>query len=189
MLNLRNDKESGMFKRVILAVALTLLAGCTSKSEKALMDVYEKNRTYHKLLLKTEKIQFYENNESRVLVTATYLQDPAADEKQEDEVFVVGINTDGAIPQGLNEGEFSVTLEGKPAKSITPLEKNSPYLKHISFVSDWTQFSLVRFAHIDKKRFTLVFTSKTYGKGTLSFSKVAKYVTEKKSFTSKSKSF
>jgi len=184
MLNFRKDKESCMFKIVILATLLTLLMGCTSsKSEEALMRVYEKNKIYHKQLLKTEKIQLYVDNVTKVLLTATYLYEPARDKKQtNDEVFIVGIYADEYSSQGLNKGEFNVTLEGKDAKSVKPLDKNSPLLKDISFISEWSHYYLVRFSYIDKKSFKLTLSSQTYGKGSLHFAKVAKYVLTKKSF-------
>lgn len=164
-------------------MVVTLLTGCTSKEEKALMQVYEKNKTYHKLLQKTEKIQLYQDKVSKVLLTATYLTSPAKEKQvRKDEVFVVGFYAEGEEQEGLGGENFSLTLDGKSAKSMKVLDKKSKYLKNISFNSEWNQYYLLHFPYTSKKSFKLILESKAYGKGILHFSKVAKYVLTKKGF-------
>ncbi len=170
-----------MLKMVTTMLALALIVGCTSKEEKALIKDYETHKVYHKYLQKTEKIQLYENSVTKVLLTATYLYKQTAKKNQnKDEVFVVGLYTEET--ESLISPELSLTLDGKTFKSIKVLEKNSPYLKDISFKSEWMQFYLVHFAHTNKKDFKLTLESSHYGKGTLHFAKVAKYVLTKKGF-------
>ena len=67
-------------------------------------------------------------------------------------------------------------------KSIKKLNANDPILKDISLVSEWSQFYLVTFPHFEKKRFYLMFDSVFYGKGTLEFAKVSKFVFTKEAF-------
>lgn len=166
-----------MFKIVSVTMTLLLLAGCTSKDEKALMEVYEKNKTYHKQLIKTEKIQLYEDGITKVLLTATYLYDAKRDKKQQkDEVFIIGMRVDTDISDGLRSNAFKLTLDGVAPKSIKPLKKQSPLLKEISFTSEWSRFYLVHFPYMEKKSFKVIVSSDRYGKGTLNFAKVAKYV-------------
>jgi len=170
-----------MLKMVTTILALALLVGCTSKEEKALMKVYETNKSYHKLLQKTEKVQLYENNVTKVLLTATYLYEQSVEKNQKkDEVFVVGFYAEET--ESLNPTDFLLTLEGKKHKSIKQLDKDSPYLKDLSFRAEWMQFYLVHFPHTNKKSFKLVLSSNYYGKGSLHFAKVAKYVLTKKGF-------
>ena len=141
------------------------------------MQVYEKNKTYHKLLQKTEKIQLYEDKVTKILLTATYLNSPEKEKQQKkDEVFVVGFYAEEEESGGLGGGNFSLTLDGKSPKSMKVLDKKSKYLKHISFVSEWNQYYLLHFPYTSKKSLKLTLESKTYGKGDLHFSKVAKYV-------------
>ena len=171
-----------MFKLSImlfsLALLITLLTGCTSKEEKALLKVYDKNKIYHKQLIKTEKIQLKVDHITKVLLTATYITEPS--KKKTDEVFIVGIYIEESDVQSFMKEGFSLTLNGKKPKSIKALDENSKQLKGISFVSAWSQFYRVHFPHTSKKSFSLVIKSDLYGKGTLSFAKVAKYVFEKK---------
>jgi hypothetical protein len=166
-------------KSILLFLLLSLLfTACTSKEEKALLKMYDKKKNYHKQLLKTEKTQLKVGNITKVLLTATYISEPT--KKKNDEVFIVGIYIEESDVQSFMKEGFSLTLGGIKAKSIKALKEHSKQLKDISFVSEWSQFYKVRFPHTAKKRFSLVLKSDLYGKGTLDFAKVAKYIFEKK---------
>ena len=171
-------------RNIILTLsAIALLLGCTSKEEKALMQAYEKNKSYHKQLQKTEKIQLYDGLVTKVLLTATYLYEPnyQKDDKR-DETFIVGVYLEESEIQTFNQEGFSLTLNGNMHKSIKKLEKGDKRLKNISFVSEWSHFYLVTFPHTSSKSFKLIFKSDRYGEGELHFAKVAKYVLTKKVF-------
>jgi hypothetical protein len=186
--------------------AMTLLTGCVSKEEQKLMYTFEKHKNYHKRLIKTEKVQLYEGDFTKVTLTATYLnrnsrakegeedsfvnyinpfeifEDREKRMPKEDERFIVGIYIDD---ENIGEDEvydFDLTLNGNEPKSIKPLEKSDPRLKDISFVSEWSQFFYVVFPHVKAERFNLTFESEQYGKGILDFAKKAKFVYTKKAF-------
>jgi len=169
-----------MLKSLSYVLVFILLNACTSKEEKALIKVYEKNKIYHKQLQKTEKIQLKQEGITQVLLTATYLYNPK--KKKADEVFIVGFYAEESEIQNFTKEGFSLLLNGKNVKSIKVLEKNSPKLKDISFVSDWSTFYLVHFPYTAQKRFKLTLISDNYGKGSLHFAKVAKYVYTKKGY-------
>jgi len=171
-------------RNIILTLsAIALLLGCTSKEEKVLMQAYEKNKSYHKQLLKTEKTQLYDGLVTKVLLTATYLYEPSYQkEDKRDETFIVGVHIEESEIQILNEGGFSLTLNKDVPKSITKLKEDDKRLKNISFISEWSQLYLVTFPHTSSKDFKLIFNSELYGKGELHFAKVAKYVLTKKAF-------
>jgi len=157
--------------------AIVLLAGCTSKEEKAFMQAYEKNKSYHRQLQKTEKTQLYDGSTTKALLTATYLYSPGFQkEDKRDEVFIVGVYLEDNTVQNFNQNGFSLTLNGNIPKNIQKLPKGHPDLKDISFVSEWNQFYLVTFPHESSKSFRLIFKSDSYGKGELYFAKVAKYM-------------
>ena len=161
-------------------LVLFLLSACTSKEEKALITVYEKNKIYHKQLQKTEKTQLKQEGITQVLLTATYLYNHKM--KKADEVFIVGFYAEESEIQNFTKEGFSLLLDGKNIKSIKVLEKSSPELKNISFVSDWSTFYLVHFPHTAQKIFKLTLISDNYGKGSLHFSKVSKYVYTKNGY-------
>ena len=187
-----------------MALFIALLAGCTSKEEKALMEAYEKKKSYHQQLQKTEKTQLYDGLITKALLSATYLNEQNSDkEYKPDEVFIVGVyieedieseddnesNDSDMIEESKKSEEksfhqegYSLTLNGKIPKSIQVLEADDPLLKHISFVSEWNYFYLVTFPHVARKSFKLTFKSELYGKGELHFAKVAKYVLTKEAF-------
>jgi len=164
-------------------ILAALLTGCTNKEQTELLSKYEKNRHYHKQLLKTEKVQLYDGNLTKVALTATYLNDNTATDnnQSEDERFIVGLYVDDEIEE-MHAFDFNLTLNGEEPKQIMPVPYDDAQLKDISFVSDWSRFYLVRFPHVDAKRLKLVFESATYGKGELDFAKRAKYTFTKRAF-------
>jgi len=169
-----------MLKSLSYVLVFILLHACSSKEEKALIQVYEKNKIYHKQLQKTEKIQLKQEGITKVLLTATYLYD--AKKKKSDEVFIVGFYAEESDIQSFTKEGFSLVLHGKKAKSIKRLEQGSPELKDISFVSEWSTFYLVHFPYTSQKKFKLTLLSEHYGRGSLYFAKVAKYVYTKKGY-------
>lgn len=147
------------------------------------MQSYSENIQYHKFLQKTEKIQLYDENITKAMLTATYLYTPNYEKNDaRDEVFVVGIHLDDQVFEKLDTQGYALTLNGKTAKEVKVLSLEDERLKDISFVSEWGSYYLVTFPHIKSKKVTLVFTSEVYGKGVLHFAKVAKYVLTKQSF-------
>lgn len=172
-----------MVKFTITFIAIVLLLGCTSKQESDLMQAYDEKITYHKRLQKTEKIQLYDGNVTKAMLTATYLYTQNFEKKDtRDEVFIVGIHLEDEELDGIEEGDYSLTLNGQKAKEAVMLDLNDERLKENSFVIEWGSYYLVTFPHVESKNFTLVFKSAAYGEGVLHFAKVAKYVLSKEVF-------
>ena len=169
-----------MIKSLLSIVILIFFSSCTSKKTKALLQSYQKNKNYHNLLQKTEKVLLKDANMTKVLLTATYIYN--AKKKDKDEVFIIGFYNEESEVQSFNQSGFSLTLNGKKEKSIKVLKKENPLLKDISFVSQWSSFFLVHFPHTSKKSFNLVLKSDLYGNGSLHFAKVAKYIFTKEAF-------
>lgn len=82
-----------MLKLGILFIVMGFLSGCTTSKEKALMQSYQQKVDYHKQLQKTEKIQLFENNATKAVLTATYLYEPNFKKyDRRDEQFIVGVH-------------------------------------------------------------------------------------------------
>ncbi|MDD3592004.1 MAG: hypothetical protein PHO65_05150 [Sulfurovum sp.] len=162
---------------------MLLLAACSSKTDDSLSDHLEKNKTAYKHLQKTEKVQLYDHNITKALLTATYLYPSGkkSGSKENDEMLIVGLYLDEQEGNGIGR-EYLLTLDGEKPKSILPLPKESPYLKEIPFVTAWNSYYLVTFPHTPCKKFTLLFESSRYGKKTMPFSKAAKYVESQEAF-------
>jgi hypothetical protein len=163
-------------------VSALLLAGCTRSGEAELLSHYEKNKRYHRHLLKTEKVQLYDGNLTKVALTATYLDGPSQEHnRSKEERFIVGLYIDDTLPEDTPY-DFNLTLEGISPNRVERLAAWDKRLKEISFVSDWTNFFLVSFPHMQKNRFRLIFESGIYGRGELLFTKKAKYTFTKRAF-------
>ena len=172
-----------MLRSSISFIVIVLLFGCTSKKEQELMQAYSDKINYHKLLQKTEKTQLYENNVTKVMLTATYLYTPSYEKNDtRDEVFIVGMHLEDEESVYPASQEYTLTLNDQAAKEVKGLALDDERLKDVSFVSEWGSYYLVTFPHVNSKKITLVLDSELYGKGILNFAKVAKYVLTKKSF-------
>lgn len=163
-----------MLRLMIVLTGIVLLLGCTSKEEIELMKAYTKNINYHKQLQKTEKIQLYENNVTKVMVTATYLYTQTHDKNDtRDESFILGIHRDADVSE---DSDYRLLLNGIGVKEMQALSVDDARLKELSFISQGGEYYLVTFPHVKRKKITLIFESDRYGKGELHFAKVAKYV-------------
>ena len=172
-----------MVRSCLSFIAIALLLGCTSKQETDLIQGYSEKVTYHKQLQKTEKTQLYQDNVTKVMLTATYVYTQNFENNDtRDEVFIVGLSMEGKASGSLNSEGNTLTLNGKTAKEIKALSLNDERLKDVSFVTPWSSYYLVTFPHESNKKITLLFESKRYGKGELHFAKVAKYVLTKEAF-------
>lgn len=172
-----------MLKLSISLIAIVLLIGCVSKNEKDLMDSYSQKINYHKQMQKTEKTQLYQDDETKVMLTATYRYTPNFENNDtRDEVFIVGVHLNHKAFGNIESHEYNLTLNGQPPKELERLNLSDDRLKDLSFVTQWSDYYLVTFPHESNKDITLVYEHKKYGKGTLHFAKVAKYVLNKEAF-------
>ncbi len=171
-----------MRNQLLLFAVSILMVACSSKEEQHFFKIYEKNKVYHTKLLKTEKTKLSDANNTAALLTATYLFTETSDlNDTRPEKFVVGLYQEDE-EGSFENGDYNLTLNGTAPQSFKSLSKNDPLLKTISFNSEWTSFYLFTFPHSKAKNFKLVFAHKEYGKGSLPFSKVAKYTLTKTPF-------
>ena len=180
-----------MLRLFLGLIVIALFVGCSSKKEQALLNSYKENIKYHKHLQRTEKAELRDANTSIAILTATYMYTPSFEKNDtHEEVFIVGISFEEPEVSTLNfdknsisddVNEYTLTLNGKKATKVVRLNENDKRLKGISFITDWGEYYEVTFPHAGK-RFSLLFENKIYGKGTLNFAKVAKFVYTKKGF-------
>lgn len=173
-----------MFRLFMGLCVIALLVGCSSKEEKALLKSYADNTVYHKYLQYTEKAELYDGDEKKIMVTATYLFKPNFEKKDNrPEKFIVGVSfndsDDGSIrfsQENNSSRDYTLTLLNKSAQKVEKLSLKDPRLKGISFITQWGEYYEVTFPHTDKKHFNLRLAHPKYGKKTLPFAKVAKFV-------------
>ncbi len=174
------NKGGTMHNIIFIVIVAACLAGCTQKEEIVLMQEFEKHKTYHKHLSKTEKVQLYNSaGETKALLVATYLFTQVSYKKDErEEVFIVGISAEDGTKDGFMKSDYVLTLNGRPPKNIQKISYKEAKMKDISFVTEWGEYYVMAFPHVESKSFDLVFESKDYLKGVLHFAKAAKYVLE-----------
>lgn len=164
-------------------LALFMLSACASKKEIDSMRVYTKNNTYYKQLIKTEKMQLYDKNVTKALLTATYVHIRSFDKKDtRNENFIIGLYLEDESKQSLDSKKYRLTLNAKVPHEVKELSLDDSRLKDLPFVTEWGRYYLVSFPHVESKSFSLVFESELYGKGELKFAKVAKYILTKEAF-------
>ncbi len=171
-----------MSKIIMVFMILVFFSACSSKKEKVLMQVHQQKTQYYKNLQKTEKVRLYDANNTKVTLTATHIYVPMLSKNDKrNEVFIIGIYFEDQEMDETTISIYTLKLNGKLALSTKTLQKNDKRLKDISFVTAWANYYLVTFPHTKSKKLNLVFKSKKYGKGTLYFAKVGKYVLSKES--------
>ena len=187
MLNFSLIKGVCMLRLFLGLLAIALFVGCSSKEEQSLMNSYAQKTQYHKHLQYTEKAELFEGEDSKVVVTATYLFTPNFKKKDKrPEKFIIGVTFDDPDASRLSftkgNANYTLTLNNKSAKKVEKLALNDKRLKGISFVTEWGEYYEVTFPHVNGKRFALVLKHPKYGSKALHFAKVAKFVYTKKGF-------
>lgn len=153
-----------------------IIVGCSSKEATELEKEYKAKKYSYKLLQNTERVQFKEDNVTKILLTATYInRDNFNNRKHFDEIFLIGLYDGDEEVGSLKTKRLSLELNGIAPTKITPLEKGNSRLKHISFISAWNQFYEVHFKYVEASKLTLKIKSNHFKNKILSFSKVARY--------------
>jgi hypothetical protein len=205
---LKRQEGVAMQRWLTAATAVLVLFGCASVEEKELMRHYQKEKRYHKALLKTEAVTFKNQDGTAALsVTATYLEKPSdtskgslspeeenaiasffglfkpkdvQKEKKIPERFIIGLHSEEYDTDGLVSGEVAFELNGKKPLRITPISPHDKRLKTLSFITDWGTYYLVVFPHASERmHLDVTFNGETKK---MYFTKRAKFVYTKRAF-------
>jgi len=178
-----------MIKNILLVAAALLVSGCSSKYETEMSKAFDDNIIKNTQLLKSEKLTFTEDNETKLVLSVTYLNGPQslADEDEElKEAFIIGIyQTADVSVTGLRGRDQNLTLnipypkteevftraelrERRKGITVLPstfreLSHQDPLLKDIPFVNNWTKYYFVEFPHTTRKKFSLIFQNRQFG--------------------------
>ena len=195
-----------MIRYIILLGLMLLSMGCNSKNEIAMTKSLEQMSSIGKVMQKTEKISINDGNETKVFLTATYLngEESLVDEKDRvREKFIIGlyladninpenlINADQNltinIPYPESDKEFSRKERIKRNKGldklpllVKKLSPDDPMLKNIPMVNSWSSYYYVEFPHSKKDHFSLTYQNKIYGKIPMKKKKAVKSKKKKK---------
>jgi hypothetical protein len=182
-----------------------VLSNCSFKNEKKMENSFNKHLISQKKLQKSEKIKISQGGETKISLTATYLNGYKSltdkDEKLR-EKFIVGIYQSNDVQAiGLKSNEQNLTLHVQYPKtenslsyeeerarragydalpiSIVEIASNSSLLQNIPLVNSWSKYYYVEFPHTYKVQFSIIFQNKQFGSGrkyNLDFAKNKKYL-------------
>ncbi len=183
-----------MFKKIVVAVfAAFLLMGCSTYNA---FDMFKKDESYEKALRETKNAQILNSLETKIKITATYLNPLYPSEYKDAEYFFVGVyipdDYDGKkestlfnkeyklymqnlakserLPAGANPKERY--LEASKIEFIEKKEQNLLY-KKMPHTDNWSRYYIVSFPKQEGDGpLTLKLSSPTYGEAKLSFPRV-----------------
>jgi len=194
-----------LYNLVIYVVLVGILSSCSFKNEKKMQNSFDKHLISQKKLQKSEKIKISVAGETKIALTATYLNGyKSLTDKEEElrEKFIIGIyQSSDAYAIGLRGQEQNLTLHlqypktddkltrdeeivrrtGYDAIPITMVEiaSNSSLLQNIPLVNSWSKYYYIEFPHTYDKQFSLIFQNSQFSLGQkfgLNFAKNKKYL-------------
>jgi len=180
-----------MYRLSIILFVVIFFIGCSSKHEVKLDRALDNTIVVDRHIQKTEKITIRDENETKILLTASYLNAEESfedDDNRINEKFIIGLyRADGikdadlisdeqnltihiAYPKPTKRDHFTRKERKKRAKGVSRLPlvvKRLPHsdklLKDMSFINNWSSYYLVEFPHSINKRFYLTYQNKTHG--------------------------
>jgi len=197
--------KSKLYYSLVYIILVVLFFGCSFKNEKKMQKDFDKHLISQKKLQNSEKIKISENGETKVALTATYLNGLNSLKDKNGKIkekFIIGLYQSNDVPiLGLKSNEQNITLHiveargdrdlsdeeernrraGYNSLPITAIEinSNSKLLQNIPFINSWSKYYFVEFPHTDNKQFSVIFQNKQFASGrkySLNFAKNKKYL-------------
>jgi len=199
-----------MFKNIfhhiiVYMILVGLLSSCSFKNEKKMQKSFDKHLISQKKLQKSEKVKISKNGETKIALTATYLNGyKSLTDKDETlrEKFIVGIYHSSDIDNlGFKSREQNLTLHVQYPKTdrelsreeeiirrrgydalpiiVIEIASDSSLLQNIPLVNSWSKYYYLEFPHTYDKQFSLVFQNSQIALGqkyNLNFAKNKKYL-------------
>lgn len=135
-----------MYKTLSISLLITTLVGCSSTTA---LKHFDKNELEVKALQYTKNADLIINNEQKVLLWGTYLNN--IDIKRfnsKDESFLVSIYFVNQENQDLNKNVYSFTLNEQKAQSVEEIKITDKKYKDILFKNTWGKYYLIKFDNI-----------------------------------------
>ena len=190
--NKKSNEGYTMSKAILLSIAMVLIfVGCGSKKEKSLGYSLEQRLVLDKNMQKTEKVTIRDVNETKITLTASYLNsiESLSDKHHRvTEKFIIGLYQVGGVsdealindnqqltinvayPEPTKGEEFNKKERKERAKGmdklpiiVKRLSQNDPILKNRVLVNSWSSYYYAEFPHSIKEKFTLTYQNKIYG--------------------------
>lgn len=145
-----------MYKTLSLSILSTIFIGCSSTTA---LKHFDKSEIETKAMQYTKKADVIINNEQKVLLWATYLNNTNIKEfESKDEVFITSLYFVESDTQDIKENGYSFLLNEQKTKSIEEISPNDKLYKEILSKNTWGKYYLVKFhqlKHSEKLTLTL----------------------------------
>lgn len=145
-----------MYKTLYISIISTIFIGCSSTTA---LKHFDKSELETKAMQYTKKADVIINNEQKVLLWATYLNNTDIKEfTSKEEVFVTSLYFVEEDTQDINENGYSFLLNEKKANSIEEIQGDDELYKDILSKNTWGKYYLVKFNQekdVDKLRLKL----------------------------------
>jgi hypothetical protein len=145
-------------KRVLICAAIAIaLVGC---GRSAFFD-FTGSATYAEALPHTKRGELVDRFESKALISASYLNAIYPNNKDYNgtETFLIGLyianDFSAKEKSGLNNPNYSLSLNGDKPSGVQTVDKNDPLLKLMPLVNRWSRYYIVRFASAKKLALSL----------------------------------
>jgi len=130
--------------------------GCSSTTA---LKHFNKNEIEVKAMQYTKKADILINNEQKVLLWATYLNNIDIEEfDSKDEVFITSLYFVNSESQDINKNGYSFILNNQKPKSIEEISADNKMYKDILSKNTWGKYYLIKFnelKNIDKLTLSL----------------------------------
>jgi len=144
-----------MYKTLFLSILSTIFIGCSSTTA---LKHFKKNEIEAKAMQYTKKADVIINEEQKVLLWATYLNNIDIKEFQSDyETFITSLYFINSDIQDIKENGYSFYLNTKKPISIEEISYENKMYKDILSKNTWGKYYLVKFKK-NKKSDKLILT-------------------------------
>ncbi|WP_121626158.1 hypothetical protein [Poseidonibacter antarcticus] len=144
-----------MYKTLFLSILSTIFIGCSSTTA---LKHFKKNEIEAKAMQYTKKADVIINEEQKVLLWATYLNNIDIKEFQSDyETFITSLYFINSDTQDIKENGYSFYLNTKKPISIEEISYENKMYKDILSKNTWGKYYLVKFKK-NKKSDKLILT-------------------------------
>ena len=153
-----------MRNSVLILISALILSGCSVKEEYDFL--INENQTYTHAVEFTRKLQLRNNGQTKMLVTATYINRLFRSLDPKYEHFIIG------IPKSKKNffQTYLLRLDSQAPQKITPAKK--PYVLNLPATNSWTKYYHLRFAKNKSNTLSLSLWHEMFGSASARFIKV-----------------
>ena len=135
-----------MYKTLFLSILSTIFIGCSSTTA---LKHFKKDELEAKAMQYTKKADVIINEEQKVLLWATYLNNIDVKEfESKEETFLTSVYFVNKDNQELGINGYSFSLNKEKAISIEEISKDNELYKNILSKNTWGKYYLVKFKKI-----------------------------------------